>query len=477
MRSCFPAPRARVRSPRLAGAVGLMLAWAITAAAQDPNPPADRPADKPSDPKAVALLGEVAKAYQSLGSYSDQGRFVISMTVGERAQKQEAPLRLTFSRPNKLSLDAGVVKLVSDGETMTTLIEPLKKYVAAPAPKAVTIDVFREGPVGAVLFGGPSGVPMFILTNLLTAPEPAKVVEQLGGSIQAAGDDAAPALLLTQPDGPGLRLAIDPKTKLLTDIDMLVDPKLLEKAAQQGNPVKVEKLGWTAGAVSTEPADAAAFAFKAPEGFAKVDSFQEAMASAGGGPKERPKMAVDAKVGQPAPDFALTLFDGPDKTKAVTKADLAGKVVVLDFWATWCPPCLAELPEIQKLVEELAKDEKNKDVLVIALSQDREPSEPAEVRKLIEKTLAEKKIDLAGKANAAIGLDPSGSIGELFQVEGLPTVVVLDAKGVVRSAHVGFSPDIREKLAAEVSAILAGKPLPEVGESKGAVEKAEPKKD
>ena len=69
----------------------------------------------------------------------------------------------------------------------------------------------------------------------------------------------------------------------------------------------------------------------------------------------------------------------------MTKADLAGKVVMIDFWATWCGPCLMELPEVQKMVEAYAKDKK--DVVIVALSQDSKPSELAEVRKLIEKTL------------------------------------------------------------------------------------------
>jgi thiol-disulfide isomerase/thioredoxin len=56
-------------------------------------------------------------------------------------------------------------------------------------------------------------------------------------------------------------------------------------------------------------------------------------------------------VGKPAPDFSLTLLDGPGKVKTITKAELAGKVVLIDFWATWCGPCLMELPEIQKLIE------------------------------------------------------------------------------------------------------------------------------
>lgn len=468
MISIPPPIRTRVRVRGLAGALGLMLASAVAATAQDPKPLAARPADKPDDPKALALLGEIAKAYQGLGSYNDQGRFVVSMTVNGKSQNQEAPLKLALARPNKLSLDAGPVKLLSDGATMTTVVEPMKKYISVPAPKAINLEVFRDGPVGAILFGGPSGVPMYVLANMLTAPDPVKAVDQLGGSIQLEGENA---LIIDQADGPDLKLTVDPKTKLFSEIDLIVDPKLLEKNAAQGNAVKVEKLGWSSGPVSIQPADAGLFAFKAPEGFTKVDSFQQPGEPGG----EQPKMAVESKVGKPAPDFALTLFDGPDKTKVVSKADLAGKVVVIDFWATWCPPCLAELPEIQKLVAEL-KDKK--DVLVVALSQDSQPADPIEVRKLIEKTLTEKKIELTG-ANVAIGLDPSGTVGGLFEVEGLPTLVILDGKGLVQAAHVGFDPDmrpgLREKLTSEIESLLAGKPLVKPEKPQEAAAKPEPK--
>jgi len=450
----IPARPTRGRFPRLAAALGLMLGLiSVVVSAQDPKPPTVQPEAKPADPKAQALLEQVAKAYKGLSNYADDGKFVVSMTIGDEPQEQTVPVRVALARPNKLNLDAGPVQLLSDGENMTTAIRPLKKYMTTPAPAAVDIETFRAGPVGAAIFGSPAGLPMYILANLLTAAEPVKAIEQLGGSLQLAADDPkGETLLIDQTDGPDLRLAVDPATKLLKSIDLVIDPKTLEASARQGRPIKIAKLGWSAGAVSTDAAKAPSFAFEPPADFTKVDSVAEL------GEGDGQRFAVEDLVGQPAPDFTLTLLDGPDKTKTVSKADLAGKVVVIDFWATWCGPCLIELPEIQKLVDELETGKKN--VLVVALSQDNEPAELAEVRELVEKTLKEKELNFVGKAVSAVGLDPSNSIGEKFQVEGLPTLVVLDGEGVIRSAHVGFSPDIREKLTAEIDALLAGKPLP-----------------
>ena len=110
------------------------------------------------EPGARTLLEEVSKAYRGLSSYSDQGEFVVAMTLGGKAQKQVRPLKLTFVRPNKLDLDTGAVRLTSDGKTLTTSVAPLKKYTNAPAPESIGFDTFREGPTGAVLFGGPTGI-------------------------------------------------------------------------------------------------------------------------------------------------------------------------------------------------------------------------------------------------------------------------------------------------------------------------------
>ena len=229
-------------------------------------------------------------------------------------------------------------------------------------------------------------------------------------------------------------LRVDPATKLLSAIELKIDPAQRSKSAPPGQALSIEQFGWTAGTISTQVAADRSFAFVAPKGFGPIEGIKAQPGGAG----QAPKYAVQEKLGKPAPDFSLTLLDGPNKTRTMTKADLAGKVVLIDFWATWCGPCLMELPEIQKLVEHY-KDAK-KDVLVVALSQDSEPQEISEVRKAVEKTLADKKIDLTRGPAGRIGLDPSNSVGKAFDVEGYPTLVILDAKGIVQSATSATTP-------------------------------------
>jgi thiol-disulfide isomerase/thioredoxin len=417
------------------------------------------PETRRDNPKARALFDEVSKAYKSLTSYSDKGEFVIAMNIGGKDQKQATPLKITLVRPNKLDIDTGQVRLTSDGTSLTTTVIPLKKYTTAPAPQKIAFETLREGPLGAVLFGGPTGVPMFVLLNLLTAPDPAAAIAQLGGSFQivaapgAAPADGTTAIMIELNKGrPGIVLKLDPATKLLTGIDLKIDPEQLKQAALAGQKVSIEKFGWNAGAVTTEVPKGQSFAFEAPKGFAKVDSLFE---------QQEEKHAIDAKVGKPAPNFTLTLLDGPGKTKTVTKAELAGKVVVIDFWATWCGPCMMELPEIQKLIDSYA--DSKKEVVVVALSEDSEPSELAAVRKLVEKTLGEKKINLTGNPVGQIGLDPSNSVGSAFQLEGYPTLIIMDGKGIVQSVHVGYNPEapepLHKSLAKEIGQLLEGKSL------------------
>ena len=126
-----------------------------------------------------------------------------------------------------------------------------------------------------------------------------------------------------------------------------------------------------------------------------------------------PAAAQAPRVGQPAPDFQLTLID---KSK-VRLADLRGKVVVLNFWATWCVPCRVELPTLDRY-HQLRKD---RGLAVFAVAT--EGSLPLYRMKPLF---------------AAMSMPSARSIkGQYPVLGGVPTNYVIDRRGIVRYAKSG----------------------------------------
>lgn len=126
--------------------------------------------------------------------------------------------------------------------------------------------------------------------------------------------------------------------------------------------------------------------------------------------------SVGAAVGSIAPEFALLALDG----STVRLSDLRGKAVVLNFWATWCPPCRNEMPVLQKAYE------KYRDEGVAFLGIDVKESE-AEVLQFVRK----------GGYGWTFLLDTSGRVSSSYRVSGIPTTVFIDLEGIIRDIHVG----------------------------------------
>ena len=132
---------------------------------------------------------------------------------------------------------------------------------------------------------------------------------------------------------------------------------------------------------------------------------------------------------RPAPDTVFLHADGSE----LRLSDYRGKVVVLNFWATWCAPCRREMPDLDSLQKKYG----SKDFLVLALSQDRKGLDA------VKEFYAE-----IGVSNLALYIDQKARTGRKLRVPGLPTTILLSRTGQEIGRLVGpaewFSPEAQK---------------------------------
>lgn len=154
--------------------------------------------------------------------------------------------------------------------------------------------------------------------------------------------------------------------------------------------------------------------------------------------------AVEAKaelmeklINKPAPAFALMDLDG----KSVSLESLKGSVVVVDFWATWCGPCVASFPGMQKAVNKFAQSPDVKFLFVNTWQSE------ADKKKNAADFIAKKKYTFQ------VLLDDNDDVVTNFKVSGIPTKFILDKNGNVRFRSVGYNGDA-DRTAAEISQMV-----------------------
>jgi len=138
---------------------------------------------------------------------------------------------------------------------------------------------------------------------------------------------------------------------------------------------------------------------------------------------------IDELMGKRAPDFTLKDLDD----KIISLSSLKGNVVLINFWATWCPPCRAEMSSLNNLYKEY----RNKGLSVIAVSTDRSISS-------VRDFLSNKRVELP------VLMDSDSKVSRRFKVFSLPTSFLLDKNGVIVQKFLGEeewdSPEMKKKI-------------------------------
>ena len=150
-----------------------------------------------------------------------------------------------------------------------------------------------------------------------------------------------------------------------------------------------------------------------------------------------PAIAAEVELGLPLPEIALPSLTG-DAT--VRLSDFEGKIVYVDFWASWCAPCRQSLPQLQELRERYADDFE-----VYAINVD---EEPADGRDFLEQY----------PVSYPVLSDPEATLPPLFDVKGMPTSYLVDRDGNLRYVHQGFRNGDIEEIEKVVRQLFAESP-------------------
>ncbi|MYL32431.1 redoxin domain-containing protein [Pontibacillus yanchengensis] len=125
---------------------------------------------------------------------------------------------------------------------------------------------------------------------------------------------------------------------------------------------------------------------------------------------------VGLEVGKKAPDFQLTTLND----KKISLSNLKGEKVMINFWATWCPPCRAEMPDMEKFYQ-------NEDITILAINLTSTESGLGDVRDFV------KEFELS----FPILLDKQNNIATSYQIRPIPTTYMVDSNGVIQHKALG----------------------------------------
>jgi len=385
---------------------------------------------QPSQPKLAPkeILDQMARAYKYARTYADAGRLRLEF---EGQQPSEFGLVTALVRPNRLRFHSERADVVCDGKDFRAFVTAMPGTVLQrPAPALLSPkDLLADVVLAEQLANGPeqscTWLPVPLV--LLFADDPLKTLLHAASETRALGDAnidqfACHRVEITRPDGKAV-LWIDQKTFILRRFE---DPVgMLRTMMGMAGDAELSLGADFTDAQLDGPVDPNAFQFEASPDVKTTAKLMPA--------------EIDV-LGKQAGDFIFVDLDN----KPTTRASLDDKIVVMEFWATWCKPCRQTLPLFQKLYERYRDNDK---IQFMAVSIDESSVADADLKKMFKElgVTAPLYRDWQRHAISALG------------VGAVPTCVVLGPKGIVQSCRRLEDSLAVSKLERDVETVVAGK--------------------
>jgi len=392
-------------------------------------------------PTPRQLVEKMVATGKSLRSFRGNGKMTVEMKMAGQPTQQTMGIGLAYATGPKFAFTMPIVQLYCDGKKVTTYTPMLNTYtvrdygperlqdslgtlgLGSMAPGKETVETARivDACMDLLMDSTVKG------TETVNGMECWRVDARfvLPGAASGAEEkpDTLPVTIWHRKDD-GL------PAQLRVDMTEQMKKQMAEMGQMETGMPTIDSLIISVALSSmelNEPLGDETFQFKPPVGATKADSFTEAAGAQAAEPESF------SLTGKAAPDFELETFAG----RKLKLSELKGKVVLLDFWASWCGPCMAELPHIQTLWEKV----KDRPVVIVGVNLDG------------TKEAAQKAIDELGLTFPIVKDD--WQVSDAYEVSGIPCLVIVKPDGTVQGRHVGYRPGIADALLKEIDAALA----------------------
>jgi len=368
---------------------------------------------------------------------------VSATTASDEAAKKLAgamPQVVRVERPTRLTGalngdQPGGGTVISDGETLVIHQQQkdANRYESSPAP--ATLSELVDNPYLRTMLavGGAD-----VITKAVLAEDPAAVLLDgvqeftVAGSEEVDGRPCMHLVAQTEAGNWDLWVATGDEPVPVKFVPAIGQLFFGGKNVDLSSTVMFEE--WRFDPVF-ETAD---FAFVPEEGWEKVESLSGFTDQARRERLAAARPSLHPTVGFPGTPLSLVGADGSRFDPAMQK----DKIVVLDFWASWCGPCRATLPVVVQVCKEYA----DKGVVFRAVNVKEDPE-------TIRQFLADEPID------APVVMDTEGTALAAYRVEAIPHTVIIGRDGIVQAVHVGADEGMEAKLRKQLDALLEGKSL------------------